>query len=52
MTIGAMLQYAASQFSSGIWYGNVKAIQELAKNAFDAINNQVALVPKPFPITE
>ena len=24
------------------WYGNVKATQQLAKDAFDAINNQVA----------
>ena len=39
-----MLAYAASQSNSGgsTWYGNVKATQELAKNAFDAINNQLA----------
>jgi DNA replication protein DnaC len=24
------------------WYGNVKSVQQLAKDAFDAINNQVA----------
>ena len=27
-----------------VWYGNVKATQELAKDTFDAINNRVALV--------
>ena len=39
-----MLAYAASQSNVGgsVWYGNVKATQELAKNGFDAINNQVA----------
>jgi hypothetical protein len=28
-----------------MWYGNVKATQELAKNTFDAINNEVAFSP-------
>lgn len=44
MTVSQMLTYAASQSNAGgiIWYGNVKAAQQLAKNAFDAINNQVA----------
>ena len=39
-----MLAYAASQSNAGgsTWYGNVKATQVLAKDAFDAINNQVA----------
>jgi hypothetical protein len=39
-----ILGYAASQSNSGgsTWYGNVKSTQELAKNVFDAINNQVA----------
>jgi hypothetical protein len=43
-TISDMLAYAASQSNSGgsMWYGNVKATQQLAKDAFDAINNQVA----------
>ena len=38
--------YAAGQSNVGgtTWYGQVKATQEMAKNAFDAINNQVALV--------
>jgi hypothetical protein len=47
MTVSAMLTYAASQSSAGgsTWYGNVKATQELAKDAFDAINNQVAFSP-------
>jgi len=30
--------------SGSFWYGQVKATQQLAKNAFDAINNQVALI--------
>jgi hypothetical protein len=44
LTVLQMLAYAASQSNSGgsIWYGQVKATQELAKDAFDAINNQVA----------
>ena len=44
LTVSQMLAYAASQSTSGgsTWYGNVKATQELAKNAFDAINNQLA----------
>ena len=45
LTVAQMLVYAASQSNAGgtTWYGNnVKATQELAKNAFDAINNQVA----------
>ena len=44
LTVSQMLTYAASQSNVGgtTWYGNVKATQELAKNAFDAINNQLA----------
>ena len=44
LTVLQMLAYAASQSNSGgsTWYGNVKSTQELAKDAFDAINNQVA----------
>ncbi len=44
MTVSAMLTYAASQSDAGgvHWYGSVKATQVLAKDAFDAINNQVA----------
>ena len=47
LTVSDMLTYAASQSNVGgsTWYMNVKAMQELAKNAFDAINNQVALAP-------
>lgn len=43
MTISQMLSYAASQSNAGgsVWYGQVKATQALAKDAFDAINNQV-----------
>ena len=44
LTVSGMLSYAASQSNVGgsTWYGNVKASQDLAKDAFDAINNQVA----------
>jgi hypothetical protein len=44
MTVLQILAYAASQSNVGgsIWYGQVKATQELAKNTFDAINNSVA----------
>lgn len=44
MTVSQMLVYAASQSNAGgsIWYGNVKSVQQLAKDAFDAIINQVA----------
>jgi hypothetical protein len=43
-TVLADLAYAASQSNAGgsAWYGQVKATQELAKDTFDAINNQVA----------
>jgi hypothetical protein len=42
MTVSAMLSYAASQSNAGgsAWYAQVKATQERAKSAFDAINNQ------------
>jgi hypothetical protein len=44
LTVMAMLIYAGNQSNSGgsSWYGQVKATQERAKSAFDAINNQVA----------
>jgi len=47
LTVNQMLTYAASQSNAGgsAWYGNVKATQQLAKDAFDAINNQVAFSP-------
>ena len=47
LTVSQMLAYAASQSNSGgsLWYGNVKSVQELAKNVFDAINNEVAFAP-------
>ena len=45
LTVNEMLACAASKSNvgGGTWYGNVKATQELAKDAFDAINNGVAL---------
>ncbi len=47
LTVMQMLTYAASQSNAGgsVWYANVKSTQELAKDAFDAINNQVAFSP-------
>jgi hypothetical protein len=47
MTVSQMLAYAASQSNAGgtVWYGQVKTTQGLAKDAFDAINNQVAFSP-------
>jgi hypothetical protein len=47
LTVAQILAYAASQSNAGgsVWYGQVKATQELAKNVFDAINNQVAFAP-------
>ncbi|MCU0485790.1 MAG: hypothetical protein MUC85_06715 [Anaerolineales bacterium] len=46
-TISEMLSYAASMSNIGgtLWYGNVKSTQELAKDAFDAINNQKVFAP-------
>jgi len=47
LTVSQMLAFAASQsnVSGTLWYGNVKATQQLAKNAFNAVNNQVAFAP-------
>jgi hypothetical protein len=47
LTVSQILAYTASQSNAGgmMWYGNVKATQEMAKDAFDAINNQVAFAP-------
>ena len=47
LTVNQMLVYAASQSNVGgsLWYAQVKAIQGLAKDAFDAINNQRAVGP-------
>jgi hypothetical protein len=46
-TVSEMLAYAAGQSNVGgsTWYANVKSTQELAKDAFDAINNQKVFVP-------
>src|SRR5206468_7438274 len=46
LTVSQLLAYAASQSNAGgsTWYANVKATQELAKNTFDEINNQVAQI--------
>jgi hypothetical protein len=42
LTVSQMLAYAASQSNAGgtVWYSQVKATQELAKDAFDALNNE------------
>ena len=44
LTVSQILAYAASQSNPGgtVWYGQVKATQGLAKDTYDAINNQVA----------
>jgi hypothetical protein len=47
LTVLQLLAYAGSKSNPGgsIWYGQVKATQELAKDTFDAINNEVAFEP-------
>jgi hypothetical protein len=47
MTVLELLTYAGSKSNAGgsSWYGQVKATQGLAKDTFDAINNQVAFGP-------
>jgi hypothetical protein len=46
-TVLQMLSYASGQSNIGgsTWYGQVKLTQEFAKDAFDAINNQLAFAP-------
>jgi hypothetical protein len=46
LTVSQLLAYAASQSNVGgsSWYGQIKATQVLAKDTFDAINNQVAFL--------
>ncbi len=45
MTVSQALAYAASKSNAGgsVWYANVKATQELAKDVFDAVNNEWAI---------
>ena len=47
LTVSQIIFYSASQSNSGgsTWYLNAKAVQKLAKDTFDAINNQVAFAP-------
>src|SRR6266508_3651008 len=47
LSVSQMLTFAASQSNAGgsLWYRNVKGRQQLAKDAFDAVNNQVAFAP-------
>jgi hypothetical protein len=44
LTVSQLITYAATQSNSGgsVWYGQVKATQGLAKDTFDAVNNQFA----------
>ena len=44
LTVSGLLTYAASQSNVGgtAWYAQVKVTQVMAKDVFDAINNQVA----------
>jgi hypothetical protein len=45
LTVSQILAYAAGKSNAGgsMWYGNVKTTQELAKDVFDAINNEWAI---------
>lgn len=47
LTVSQALAYAASRSNVGgsTWYANVKSTQTDAKDAFDAVNNQVAYAP-------
>ena len=47
LNVSDMLTYAGGQSNVGgsIWYGNVKAVQEPAKNMFDSINSGLAFAP-------
>jgi len=51
MKVRDLLAYAASQYLPGAegasWYGNVKAIQALARDTFAAINGEKAFVWRP-----
>jgi hypothetical protein len=40
------VRLASPSSGRSIWYGQVKATQGLAKDTFDAINNQVASGPE------
>lgn len=44
LTVAEMLSTAASHANAGgtTWYGNVKSVQELAKDGFDDVNNERA----------
>ncbi len=47
MKVSDMLTFAASQSNVGgsTWYGNDKAVQTAAKNAFEAIATEQAVAP-------
>ncbi len=47
LSVSQMLTFAASQSNAGgsLWFANVKTRQQLAKDAFDAVNNEVAFAP-------
>lgn len=47
MTVSEALAYAASQSNGGgsTWYGQVKSVQELAKDLFDDTNNERVFAP-------
>jgi hypothetical protein len=50
MSVSCMILNAATwanpaQPGGAYWYGQVKATQVVAKDAFDAVNNQIAFVP-------
>jgi hypothetical protein len=47
LSIMDMLAYAAAQSNAGgsMWYGNVPSMQGLARDAFDAINDERVFAP-------
>lgn len=47
LTVLQVLTFAGLQSNAGgvLWYGNVKSVQELAKDTFDAINNTSTFAP-------
>ena len=47
LLVGELVAFASSRANGGgsWWYGNLKATQELAKDAFEAVNGQVTFAP-------
>lgn len=47
MTVNQMLAYVSGQYSGGTFYGGDKTLQVLAKDSFDAINNNESFACVP-----